>query len=153
MAADGGSKSKTGLVVTSTLVGFVVGVVAGVFAPGLLGPSFPGLGGEEALVTGIVRAKQKEGDRLLLTVQSSEGATLATFRERMEEIALLVDEGDTLTFELRRYAPFVEDPRIAGVKKTGEAPPARMGADSVDRGAVPADTAARPFQTDSMIDG
>ena len=153
MAADSGGKSKTGLVVTSTLVGFVVGVVAGVFAPGLLGPSFPGVGSDEALVTGIVRAKQREGDRLLLTVQSSEGATLATFRERIEEITLLVDVGDTLTFELRRYAPFIEDPRIAGVKKTGEAPPARLGADSLEGGPMPADTTPPTFQTDSMVDG
>ncbi|MBI2369318.1 MAG: hypothetical protein HYV08_03620 [Deltaproteobacteria bacterium] len=62
-------------------------------------------------------AKQREEDRLLLTVLTPRGAILATFRQKVAEIDLLVDVGDTLTLGLPRYEPFLADPRIERVRK------------------------------------
>ncbi len=128
------------------VIGLVIGLVLGILAPKFLGDRLPaavGGGGGESFVTGIVRAKRADADRLLLTVESAEGATLATFREKIEEIGLLVDVGDTLTFELKRYSPFIDDPRIAGVKKAKGAgtapPPAPPGVKEDDAGPVAGD--------------
>jgi hypothetical protein len=68
-------------------------------------------------VEGIVVKKQQEVDRLLLTISAPEGAILATFKQKVTEIALLVDEGDTVSMNLRRYEPFVEDPTVVRVRK------------------------------------
>ena len=62
-------------------------------------------------------AKRLENDRLLLTVESEDGAVLATFKQRVPEIDLLVDTGDHVTLGITSYEPFVEDPKILGVKK------------------------------------
>ncbi len=140
-------KSSKAPVVT-LVIGLVIGLVLGILAPKFLGDRLPaavGGGGGESFVTGIVRAKRADADRLLLTVESAEGATLATFREKIEEIGLLVDVGDTLTFELKRYRPFIDDPRIAGVKKAGgrggtaPPPPAPPGVKEDDAGPVAGD--------------
>jgi hypothetical protein len=42
--------------------------------------------------------------------------------ERVAEVDLLVDRGDTVTLAVPRYAPFVEDPVIARVRKPESAP-------------------------------
>jgi hypothetical protein len=64
-----------------------------------------------------VLVKRRDGERLLLTVETPRGAVLATFRERVAEIDLLVDEGDSVSLGLGRYRPFVEDPSVEGVHK------------------------------------
>ncbi len=131
------------------VVGLVLGVVAGLFAPNVLGDRLPGaVRRSEALVTGIVLARQREPDRLLLTVETSEGALLATIREKIEEIGLLVDIGDTLTFELRRYSPFIDDPTIAGVRKAGA--PAMRADEPVPETEAASDTLDFPAQRDSL---
>ncbi len=66
---------------------------------------------------GKVVQKQREDDRLLLTVSTASGALLATFKHRTAEIALLVDRGDMVTLGLRQYEPFVQDPSITAVMK------------------------------------
>lgn len=102
------------------VAGLVVGVVAAVFVPDLARPYLPGVlrgGGEQ--VTGPVLAKRTEAERLLLTVDTDRGALLAVVRRRVPEIDLLVDEGDTITLSVDTYAPLLEDPVIAAVRKPG----------------------------------
>lgn len=101
-------------------VGLGLGVVGGVLAPRLLAPHLPtaGLSGDgEGAVRGVVTAKSKKADRLLVTVVGAEGAVLVTFEEKIEEIDLLVEEGDTLALDLGGYKPFVSDPTIRAVMK------------------------------------
>ncbi len=104
------------------LVAFALGLGVGV-AGTLLGPRFAGpylpevIRGKTELVEGIVARKQQEPDRLLLTVVSERGAILATFRKKIAEINLLVEEGDTVTLALSGYRPFVDDPRLERVRK------------------------------------
>jgi hypothetical protein len=96
--------------------GVAIGVAATIALPRLLGPRLPaGLAGEEELLEGIVRSKQLEADRLLLTVPTQHGTLLATFTEDLADINLLVQEGDSVTLEVRRYEPFVRDPPITRV--------------------------------------
>jgi hypothetical protein len=100
------------------LVGFVLGVLAAIFAPRYVGDYLPGsVGGKDANVTGVVTRKLAEDARLLLTVVTDSGAVLATFTDRKAEIDLLVEEGDSVTFSLPAYSPFVDDPRLGRVAK------------------------------------
>lgn len=100
------------------LVGLVLGAAAAVVLPPLVSPHLPEAfrsAGEE--VSGVVAAKEREANRLLLTVRAEQGAILATFDRRVAEIDLLVDRGDTVTLGVARYQPFVENPVLRGVRK------------------------------------
>lgn len=100
------------------VLGVAVGVAGTLLVPRLAGLYLPGvLGGKAELVEGKALRKERQQDRLLLTVVTKEGAILATFGQQAAEIDLLVDEGDTVTLVLRERGPFVTDPRIEGVKK------------------------------------
>jgi len=100
------------------LMGVALGVSGTILAPGLVGPYLPAaVLGKAELVDGEVVRKQREPDRLLLTILTGQGAVLVTFKQRMAEIDLLVEQGDTLTLALRRYEPFVTDPAIKRVQK------------------------------------
>ncbi len=105
------------------LLGFIFGLAVALLAPRFWQRWMPaGLRGEPTV--GTVESKRWEEDRLLLTLVTDSGALLATFTERVAEIDLLVDVGDTVSLALRRYRPFVEDPVIDRVvKAAGEAEP------------------------------
>ena len=107
------------------VIGLVLGAVLTVIGPRVAGPYLPeALRGKVESVQGEVTRKQREPDRLLLTIVTPRGAILATFKTRLPEVDLLIAEGDTVTLGLRRFEPFVEDPLIQSVKKStaGEAP-------------------------------
>jgi hypothetical protein len=72
---------------------------------------------EEGEFEGSVTAKRLEHDRLLVTVSTSEGAILVTFRKKIPEIDLLVEEGDSVTLGISKYRPFIDDPDIRKVRK------------------------------------
>ncbi len=110
------------------VLGLVLGVAAGVLVPRFAGPLLPaGLrGGED--VEGVVVKRQRDEGRLLLTINTAQGAALATFTEKVAEIDLLVEEGDTVTLGLGAYEPFVDDPPIRAVRKAENADPAPVSA-------------------------
>ena len=103
------------------VLGVIVGLLLAFFVPPLIQGWLPeGMGGGKSTTTGVVVAKRLENDRLLLTVESSNGAVLATFKQKVPEIDLLVDNGDEVTLGITSYEPFVEDPKILGVKKADQ---------------------------------
>lgn len=105
------------------LAGLVLGIAGTVLLPPLLRPYLPdSFQGQSEQVIGPVLGEQREGERLLLTIQAEQGAMLATFTERVPEIDLLVGPGDTVTLGVPRYQPFVENPSFEGVKKVGAVP-------------------------------
>ena len=110
------------------LIGLALGVLGAVLLPGLLGPYLPtSLQGSEETLAGLVTAKERQDDKLLLTVDSQRGAVLATFSRKVAEISLLVDEGDSVTLAVRLVEPFVEDPTIREVHKArSRQAPARL---------------------------
>jgi hypothetical protein len=106
------------------LIGLAAGISAAVVAPRLAGPLLPAsLRKTDELVEGRVERKMRETDRLLLTLQTPEGILLASFKDKVAEIDLLVQKGDVVTLAIRRYEPFVEDPKIERVRKEEPARP------------------------------
>ncbi len=100
------------------LLGLGLGLSLPSLAPQYLDSFFPKIMKPSTQqVKGAVVRKQTDPNRLLLTISSKEGAILATFQEKITEISLLVDEGDTVTLAVKDYAPFVTDPPILRVKK------------------------------------
>ena len=109
---------KVWLLLIIFLVGLGFGLAAPSVAPKYLGSYFPkSLAPSHSGVQGIVVRRQLDEDRLLLTISAPDGALLATFQKKIAEISLLIDEGDSVTLDVRAYAPFVNDPPILRVKK------------------------------------
>jgi hypothetical protein len=107
-------KAKLVLFLFGALLGFLVALL---FRP-LLQPAVSELLRDDADRTeGRVVGKRLQGKRLLLTVNAAEGTILATFGKRVEEIDMLVEEGDLVTLGVPRYEPFVEDPPVLAVRK------------------------------------
>ncbi len=101
------------------VAGIALGTGGAIYGPELAAPYLP-----EALqrkipsLEGTVVMEKRDGDRLLLAIQTQEGSILATFKEKVAETELLISEGDSITLVLGQYKPFVEDPVIARVRKT-----------------------------------
>ena len=125
---------KAWMIVLILLIGVALGVTGTILAPKLAGPYLPeSFRAKSQVVEGEVERKLREQDRLLLTVQTSQGTVLATFKQKVAEIDLLVQKGDTLTLALRRYEPFVEDPAIERVRKQEAAKPEPAKQESATR--------------------
>lgn len=100
------------------VLGVALGVAAALLVPRYVTPHLPpSLGGGLVTVQGEVLDKQRESGRLLLTLDSDRGAMLATFRDRISELDLLVGSGDRVTLAMAEFRPFVDDPRLVGVRK------------------------------------
>jgi hypothetical protein len=106
------------------LVGLVLGILGTIFLPGYVRPYIPEwVMGKATVVKGTVVAKQKKEHALLLTVNTAEGALLATFTKKIDEISLLVNEKDVIEFTLPKYAPLIDDPKIVRIVKEQPAAP------------------------------
>lgn len=132
------------------VAGIVLGIAGTIFLPDLVRPHLPAaLRGSGTRVRGLVVEKGRDGDKLLLTVDTPEGALLATFRRRVPEIELLVARGDSVTLGVHAYRPFVEEPELLGVRKPGEA----AAAGSAGPGAAQKGGAALPGTTSTAPAG
>ncbi len=100
------------------LTGLALGVLGTIFIPDLVRPYLPEMmRGENVEISGIVEAKSREADRLLLTIAGSSGAVLVTYTRQIPEMDLLIEPGDSVILAVREYAPFVEDPSVRRVQK------------------------------------
>ena len=134
--------------------GLLLGVIGTLFLPDLLRPYLPDMfKGENVEIAGVVEAKSREADRLLLTIGGDAGAVLVTYTQEIPEMDLLIEPGDSVVLAVREYAPFVEDPSVRRVQKANaiqRRQPIREPADpspaEVERRSVPprADTAPSP---------
>lgn len=98
--------------------GLILGVLCTIFLPKYVRPYLPeSVMGKETIVKGTVMAKEKKGNALLLTVNTSRGALLATFTKKGDEVNLLVNEKDDIEFTLEKYRTFIDDPNITRVVK------------------------------------
>jgi hypothetical protein len=103
-------------------IGVALGAAGAMFLPKVLAPYLPdSLAGRTATVRGTVMAKEKKPASLLLTVNTPQGALLATFSRDVDATDLLVGPNDTVDLRIKRYEPFVEDPKIMRVVKAGSA--------------------------------
>lgn len=108
--------------------GLILGIAGTILVPIFLAPYLPAVfSGNKEILSGPVLAKERDGDRLLLTIQTEPGALIASFSERVSEIGMLVEPGDTVTIAVDDYDPFVTDPDFEGVKKGTPPGDARPG--------------------------
>jgi len=138
------------------VAGLVLGVAGSILLPRYAGPYLPFGGGGEVL-SGPVLSEERDGERLLLTIEAEQGAFIASFSRRVSEIALLVEPGDTVAIAAEGYDPFIEDPYFEGVRKAHPtegvaAPPpapgpAERGAEEAEPPAVPDSTVADTPET------
>lgn len=104
--------------------GLALGILGTIFLPGYVRPYIPQwVTGKAIVVKGTVAAKQKKEHALLLTVDTPDGVLLATFKKKVDEINLLINEKDTIEFTLPKYMPFIDDPKIIRVVKEQQAAP------------------------------
>ena len=108
------------LIVYVTL--FVLGIGVGLGAPFLASryaqPYLPQFLQETIYpLIGTVTHKQRDQDRLLMTITTQDGTILATFQKQVPEIDLLVEEQDSVTLDVKQYEPFVTDPPVLKVNK------------------------------------
>jgi len=109
------------LILTVTfLTGVILGVGAATRGPTLVASYLPkSISGQSEQIEGEVLRKQREGNRLLLKVATAQGSMLVTFTQKVAELDLLLEAGDTVTLVTTGYAPFVEDPTLERVKRQG----------------------------------
>ncbi len=104
------------------LIGFILGVGTAIRGPALVAPYLPkSIGWQGERLEGEVLRKQREANRLLLKVATAQGPILVTFTQKVAELDLLLEPGDTVTLATTGYAPFVDDPILERVKRQGGA--------------------------------
>jgi hypothetical protein len=112
------------LVLIVFVLGLILGVLGTIFLPRYANRYVPeSIMGKRTIVDGEVLAKQRKDNTLLLTVNTPQGALLATFTRKADEVDLLIGLKDRVQFALDTYSPFVEDPQIRGVKKYEQTAP------------------------------
>src|SRR5437879_9155756 len=114
---------KGWLILSFTLaIGIVLGVGAMTKGPALVAPYLPkSISGQSERIEGEVVRKQREGNRLLVKVATAQGPMLVTFTQKVAELEVLLDPGDTVTLVIPGYATFVENPVLERVKEPGRA--------------------------------
>ncbi len=106
------------------IFGLALGILGAIFLPNYVRPYIPEwVTGKAVVVKGTVTAKLKKDDALLLTVDTPDGVLLATFKRKVDEINLLINEKDSIEFTLPKYMPFIDDPKIIRVVKEQQAAP------------------------------
>jgi hypothetical protein len=77
-------------------------------------------GAGERLEGQVVR-KQRDGNRLLVKITTAQGPMLVTFTQKVADLEVLLDAGDTVTLVIPGYATFVDDPMLERVKEPARA--------------------------------
>lgn len=106
------------ILIVTLLVGAALGIAGMVYVPPRVDPYLPKeLRLKSRIVEGQVLQKQREGNRVLVKVQTGQGVILAVFSKRAPEIDLLVEPGATIALALPSDAPVVDDPTIEHVTR------------------------------------
>ncbi len=114
---------KGWLILTVTLlVGFVLGIGVATKGPALVAPYIPhAVSGAGERIEGQVVRKQREGNRLLVKVTTAQGPMLVAFTQKVGDLDVLLDPGDTIILITGGYATFVDDPGLDRVKSPAAA--------------------------------
>ncbi len=100
------------------LVGVLVGVGLANRGRALIAPYLPkASSGPGEHLEGQVIRKQRNGNRLLVKISTAQGPMLVTFTQKVADLEVLLDAGDTGTLVTPSYATFVEDPILERVKE------------------------------------
>ena len=113
------------ILICTFLVGAAVGVGLANRGPALIAPYLPkAVSGPGEHIEGQVIRKQRDGNRLLVKISTAQGPMLVTFTQKVADLDVLLDAGDTVTLVTAGYATFVDDPILERVKgpAQGQAP-------------------------------
>ena len=106
------------ILVATLLAGVILGIGAATMGPVVVAPYLPkSMSGQGERMQAEVLRKQREANRLLLKVGTAQGPMLVTFTQRVAELDLLLEPGDTLTLITTGYATFVADPTLDRVQR------------------------------------
>jgi len=97
------------------LIGVGCGVVAAIWGPRWAAPYLPSFLGGATGVEGVVLEKVPEPERILVKVSTPDGLVLVTFTQNLEELDLLIGQGDSITLGLDGYETLVENPPVSRV--------------------------------------
>jgi multidrug efflux pump subunit AcrB len=104
------------------IFGLILGILCMIYLPKYVRPYLPeSMAKKEIVLKGTVVAKENKGDALLLTVNTPEGALLATFKQKTGEISRLINEKDEIQLTVPNYTPFIDEPKIIRVVKEQQA--------------------------------
>jgi hypothetical protein len=111
------------ILIGAFVVGAIVGAGVANKGAGLIAAYVPkAVSAPRERIEGQVVRKQRDGNRLLVKVSTAQGPMLVTFTEKVADLDVLLDSGDTVTLLTRGYATFVEDPGLDRVKEPARAP-------------------------------
>ena len=106
------------ILILTLVVGAALGVAGTIYVPPRVDPYLPNqLRLKSRVVEGQVLQKQRDGNRVLVKVQTDQGVSLAAFSKRAAEVDLLIEPGATIALSLPDDAPVVDDPTIERVKR------------------------------------
>ena len=115
------------ILISTFFVGAVVGVGLANRGPALIAPYLPkAVSGAGEHIEGEVIRKQRDGNRLLVKISTAQGPMLVTFTQKVADLDVLLDAGDTVTLVTLGYATFVDDPileRVKGPARAQATPP------------------------------
>jgi hypothetical protein len=110
------------ILIGTFLVGAIVGVGLAQRGPGLITSYLPKtVSGPSGHLEGQVVRKQRDGNRLLVKISTTQGPMLVTFTQKVADLDVLLDPGDTVTLITPGYATFVDDPILERVKEPARA--------------------------------
>jgi hypothetical protein len=116
------------LLMITFIIGLGLGIAGTIYLPRTVFPYLPeSIVGKETIIKGLVMAKQRQGNTLLLTLNTSQGALLATITKSVEGVDLLVNGNDEIEIALKTYTPFINDPKITRVLKNQQNLPVEQG--------------------------
>ena len=94
------------ILIVTLAVGFVLGVGAAMRGPEFIAPYIPkSVGGSGEHLDGQVVRKQRDGNRLLVKVTTTQGPMLVSFTQKAADLDVLLDPGDTVTFITKVMRP------------------------------------------------
>jgi len=114
------------ILIGTLLVGVVVGFGVASRGPALIAPYIPkASSGPGEHIEGQIVRKQRDGNRLLVKINTAQGPMLVTFTQKVADLDVLLDPGDIVKLTVPGYTTFVEDPVFEGIKApTSAKPPA-----------------------------
>ena len=106
------------ILVATLLTGIILGIGAAAMGPAVVAPYLPkSMSGQGERMQAEVLRKQRDANRLLLKVGTAQGPMLVTFTQKVAELDLLLEPGDTVTLITSGYATFVDDPSLDRVQR------------------------------------
>src|SRR5207237_9773346 len=106
------------ILIGAFLVGVVVGFGVANRGPALIAPYLPkASSGSGEHIEGQVVRKQRDGNRLLVKITTTQGPALVTFTQKVADLDVLLDPGDTITLVTADRATFIDDPVLERVQR------------------------------------